>query len=107
MVKLKALCRRSPTWARSTISWSRTPRYRLHDHADKLMRLAPSGARTEIMDRGCGGLHRRGASKTGRCASDLIVHTTGGLLEGGKKPARGSLWCGRDNLKPNNLISRE
>jgi sugar lactone lactonase YvrE len=57
-------------------------------HGEKLMRLAPSGARTEIMDRGCGGCTSVALAKPSDARSDLIVLTTGGLLEGGKKPAR-------------------
>jgi sugar lactone lactonase YvrE len=57
-------------------------------HADKLMRLAPSGVLTEIMDRGCGGCTAVALARPGDARSDLIVLTTGGLLEGGKKPAR-------------------
>jgi sugar lactone lactonase YvrE len=57
-------------------------------HADTLIRLAPSGARSALMDRGCGGCTSVARARPGDPRSDLIVLTTGGLLEGDKKPAR-------------------
>jgi sugar lactone lactonase YvrE len=57
-------------------------------HGDKLMRLAPSGARSELMGSGCGGCTSVARARPGDAGSELLVLTTGGLLEGGKEPAR-------------------
>jgi sugar lactone lactonase YvrE len=57
-------------------------------HADKLVRLAPDGARTEILAEGCGGCTAVARIPSGETETDLVVLTTGGLLEGKQEPAR-------------------
>jgi streptogramin lyase len=57
-------------------------------HGNKLVGLSPGGARSDVMVSGCGGCTAVARVKPDDPASDLMVLTTGGLLEGGKEPAR-------------------